>query len=146
MRKMRRMTGAATAVGLALGVFAVGQAVSKPEFKEPRQNIEAEFRLAKADCDTLQGNARDICIARARGRESVALAELAVKEDPTRKTTYAVRIARAQATYTLAIEKCDDLLDREKSACRLEAKSARAASRAHARAQLKMAQAKNGKS
>ena len=73
------------------------------EYQANMKNAEAAHKIAKAGCDSLQGNAKDVCIEEAKGREQVA---------------------KAEATYRVAKEKCDDLAGNAKDVCVKEAHAA----------------------
>lgn len=136
MNKMT-LTAIATAISLAFGAAAMGHPMSKAEFKADKEKIETEYRVAKIGCQPKSGNAKDICIAEAEGREHVALAELEAAYRSTRKTRYDVRMARARADYSVAREKCDDQAGNVKDVCMKEAEAAQITAEANATAQFK---------
>jgi hypothetical protein len=76
-------------------------------------------------------------MAEAKGKENVAKAELEGSYKPTKKTRYNVSIAKAQADYSVAREKCDDKAGNDKDVCIKEAKAAQIAANADAKALLK---------
>ena len=135
------LTSVATAVGLAFACAATAGTMSKEEYKSARKGIEADYKVAKAGCDPLRANTRDICKAEAKGRETVALAELEAKYEPSQKARYDLRIARADADYAVAKEKCDDLGGNQKDVCVKEAKAAQTTAQADAKTQMKTADA-----
>jgi hypothetical protein len=141
-KNMKRNTVITLAAAISLtfgaGAFA-GTMMSKADYKDAKKAIEAEYKSAKAACDSLKDNPKDICQAEAKGKENVALAELEVTHQPSDKARSAARIARAEATYAVAKEKCDEKTGNEKDVCVKEAKSARTAAKADANAQLKVA-------
>jgi hypothetical protein len=69
-----------------------------------------------------QGTAKDIC-GRARARRKVAKAEAAAAYENTPKARENLRLARADAIYEVAKEKCDDLAGNAKDVCVKEAKA-----------------------
>ena len=71
------------AVGFALsgGVWAAN--MSKTEYKSEQQSIESASKTDKANCKSMSGNAKDICMAEAKGKEKVAKAELEAKYKPS---------------------------------------------------------------
>jgi hypothetical protein len=75
-------------------------------------------------------------MAEAKGRENIALAELDATNEPGVKARYDVRIAKAEAQYSIAKEKCDDKAGNTKDVCVKEAEAANAAARADAKAQM----------
>ena len=72
----------------------------------------------------LSGNAKDICVAEAKGKNDIARAEAAVAYENTPKTRENARVAHARAAYDVSMEKCDDLAGNHKDVCVKEAKAA----------------------
>lgn len=139
---MKRSTTAvlAAAIGLAFGSAAFANAtMSKPEYKAAKGVIAAEYKSDKASCGPLAGNGKDVCMAEARGREKVSLAELQATYEPSDKARYEVRIAKAQAANSVAKERCDDRAGNAKDVCLKEAASAHTAATVDAKAQMKTA-------
>lgn len=89
--------GAALLIGLVFSVSAVAQAMSKDQYNVRQTGISAEYKLAKAACDSFSGNAKDLCLAEASGKEKVATAELNARVAPSEAASYNVRLARADA-------------------------------------------------
>ncbi len=131
----------ALAIGLAFSVGALAQAMSKDEYKAGKEKILADYKTAKAACATLSGNANDICQAEAKGTEKVAMADLEASYKPSSKTHYEARVARAEAAYAVAKERCDDLAGNGKDVCVKEAQAAETAAKADAKAQMKTSDA-----
>jgi len=97
--------------------------ISKASYTQAVKDADAQYKIDKDACASLSGNAKDICVAEAKGKASVAKAEAeaAYKHNP--KARESARIAHAQANYNVAIEKCDDLAGNRKDVCVKEAKS-----------------------
>ncbi len=131
----------AAAVALAFGTAQAQTTGSgNREMKSAEKDrIEADYKADKAKCDSMQGNAKDVCMKQAKGKENVAKAELDAKENPSARNQRKVEEAKAKADYEVAKEKCDDQKGKEKSACEKEAK----ASYDRAKADIKKADAKN---
>ena len=127
---------AAVSLAFSAGVRAA-PGMSEDEYKTDKSKIAAEHKSAKAACSSLVANAKDVCVAEARGKEKVAKAELEARYKPGDKTSRAVRVANAEADYAVAKEKCDDKAGNGKKICVKEAKAAKA------RAKAPMAQAAN---
>jgi hypothetical protein len=118
----------------ALGLPALASAdMHKAEFLSQMQRIDGEFDVAKARCDSFGGNAHDICLAEARGNYEVAKAELEERKTPSTRTRYKVRLARAEATFDVAAEECDEGTSAAKDACVEEAREALVRDKAEAR-------------
>ena len=71
----------------------------------------------------MSGNAKDICAAEAKGKDRVAKADAEAAFKNTPKARENARVARAQAGYDVAVEKCDDLAGNPKDVCVKEAKA-----------------------
>jgi hypothetical protein len=131
----------AIAITLALGSGAIAQTMSKDHYKSAKDGIATDYKFAKAECDSLSGNAKDICMARANGNEKIAMAELDAGNTPSANASFKVRIARADADYAVAREKCDDRAGNVKDVCVKQAKAAEVAAKADATVQMKTANA-----
>jgi hypothetical protein len=139
--KKLNISGIAIAIGLALSFGATAQSMSKDEFKASTAAIVAEAKSARVSCGSLSANAKDVCMAEANGKEKVAKAELAARYKPSDKAGYESRLAKAQADYSVAREKCDDKAGNDKDVCVEEAKAAETRAKADAKAQMKVSQA-----
>ena len=127
----------AAAFSLAFSASAMANTMTKSEYKAAKKSIQATYASNKAACDPFVANAKDICQVEAKGKENIALAELAEKNRPGRKTHYDVRIAIADSEYNAAREKCDDMVGNAKDVCVKEAKAAHVAAKADATTQRK---------
>jgi hypothetical protein len=131
----------ALAIGFAFSSGAMAQSMSKNDYKAGKDKIAAEYKSAKAGCVPLSGNASDICKAETKGKEEVALAELEASYKPTRKAHYKARVAKAEADYSVAKERCDDLSGNAKDVCVKQAKAAEVTAKADAKTQMKTSDA-----
>lgn len=123
----------ALAIGLAFSAGAMAEGMSKADYKAAKEKIEADHKAAKAACTSLSGNAKDICVVEAKGKEKVAAADLEASYTPGAKTAYKARVAKAEADYAVAKERCDDMAGNAKDVCVKEAKSALVKGRADAK-------------
>lgn len=127
----------ALSIGIAFSSGAIAQSMSKDDYKAGKEKISADYKAAKSGCGSLSGNANDICVAEAKGKEKVALADLEANYKPDVKNRYEARVARAEADYGVARERCDDQAGNAKDVCVKEAKSVEAAAKADAKARMK---------
>ena len=97
-------------------------AMTKPEYKAEKDRISSEYKSAKDKCASLKANAKDICKSEAKGIEKVAFAETESKYKPSPRNTEKVGMAKADAMYDTAKEKCDDLAGNSKDVCVKDAK------------------------
>jgi hypothetical protein len=112
------------AAGLGLGSGAGAQTMSKDAHDNAYKNAESQYKTEKAACDNMSGNAKDVCIEEAKGKEKIAKADADAAYKNTPKAREAARAAHADATYAVAKEKCDDLAGNQKDVCVKEAKAA----------------------
>ncbi|HEY8904988.1 MAG TPA: hypothetical protein VIM63_03015 [Rhodoferax sp.] len=131
------LSGAAVAACLLFGTSAMAQAMSSSDFSASKTRIKTEYKADKKGCASQAGNAKDICVAEAKGKEAVALAELDNSYKPTLKTQYKVSVAKGEAAYGVAKQKCDDLSRNPKGVCVKEAKAALTTAKADATVQMK---------
>lgn len=132
LMKNLKATIIATAVSLIFSANALAETMSKDAYKAAEDQIEATYKSEKALCEPLSGNAKDVCVAQAKGKEKTAKAELEARYEPTEKNHYKARVAKAEADYDVAKEKCDDLSGNEKDVCIKEAKAAETKAKADA--------------
>jgi hypothetical protein len=107
--------------------------ITKDAYDVAIRNAEAQGKVDKDACASRSGNAKDICFAEANGRETVAKAdaEAAFKNTPTARE--GARVARGEANYSVAKEKCDDLAGNTKDVCVKEADAALVKAKADAK-------------
>ncbi|MBP7960239.1 MAG: hypothetical protein KAZ07_05425, partial [Acidovorax sp.] len=129
MKIARTLIASITAGLLATSAFALTQ----PEYKAAKDTIEADYKASKEKCNALTDNAKDICVKEAKGHEDVAKAELEAQYKPSTKAAYKARVARADADYAIAKEKCDDLSGNAKDVCVKDAKAAHVAAKENAK-------------
>ena len=97
--------------------------MSKDNYTLAKTNADAQYKIDKDACSSQSGNANDICVAEAKGKDNVAKADAEAAYENTPKARQNARIAHAQANYDVAIEKCDDLAGNRKDVCVKEAKA-----------------------
>ncbi len=110
--------------GASMAQMASPAPMSKANYTQAMKDADAQYKTAKSACASLSGNAKDICAAEATGKHNVAKAETEAAYKHTPKARESARVAHAQATYDVAIQKCDDLAGNTKDVCVKEAKAA----------------------
>jgi hypothetical protein len=126
-------------ITLALGTGVVAENMSKDDYKAARDRIETTYRADKRRCDSMAGNAKDICNAEAAGSEKLAKAELEARHNPTPEMRYEALVVKAETDYETAKEKCDDKSGNMKSVCLKEAEAAMTAAKMDAKTELEVA-------
>ena len=95
--------------------------MSKDTYAAAKASADAQYKVDKDACASLSGNAKDICIAQAKGKDNVAKADAEAAYENTPKARESARVAHAQANYDVSKEKCDDLAGNRKDVCVKEA-------------------------
>jgi hypothetical protein len=140
MRKFTT-TAIAVAIGLTFSVGAMAQTMSKNDYKTGMDSIAAEHKSDKTVCESLSGNANDICMAEANGKKKVAKADLKARDKNTNQSRYEALVIKLEADYAVAREKCDDHAGNVKDVCLKEARAAETAAKADAKSQMKISKA-----
>jgi hypothetical protein len=107
--------------------------ISKDAYDTAVKNAEMQSKMDKDACASRSGNAKDICIAEANGKEKVAKADAEAAYKSTPKAREDARVTRAEATHNVAKEKCDELAGNPKDVCVKEADAALVKARADAK-------------
>jgi hypothetical protein len=129
---MNKFGAMAIIVGFALSFSVVaGQPMTKDAYKAEKEHIEDDYKADKARCGYLSGNAEDVCVAEAKGNNATAKAVLEATYEPSKENRYKADIARVEADYEVAKEKCDDQAGKAKDVCLKDAKAAEAAAKAN---------------
>ena len=113
----------ALAFGFSGSAFAA-DAMTRDAYKAEKDKIEAQAKADKKACDAMKDNAKDICQAEAKAKEKIAKAELDAKNKPGPKADDKVARMKAEGTYEVAKEKCEDQKGDGMLACKKEAKAA----------------------
>ena len=116
--------GLLAAAGLTMSGTALAQPMTKDARDQAYKAAEAQYRSDRDACNAHSGNAKDVCVEGAKGREKVAKAEADASYQNTPKARENARQARADAAYDVAKEKCDDLAGNAKDVCVKQAKAA----------------------
>jgi hypothetical protein len=100
------------------------------EHKAALDKIAADYKAAKAQCDAMKGNAKDVCVEEAKGKEKIAKAELDQQRKPSDSNARKVAEARVEAAFNVAKEKCGAHKGDAKTACVKQAKAQEAEEKA----------------
>ena len=108
-------------------------AMTKAEYSSAKNQVTADYKSAKAACKSMSANAKDICMAEAKGNEKVGKADLEARYSGKEKDQNNLAVAKAEAAYAVAKEKCDDKAGNDKDVCVKEAKAAEAKAKSDAK-------------
>lgn len=98
--------------------------ISKDGLAQVKKNADVQYKIDRDGCASLSGNAKDICIAEAKGKVNVTKADAEAGYANTPKAREHSRVVRAESTYAVAAERCDDLAGNRKDVCVKEGKAA----------------------
>jgi len=109
----------ALACGLGgTGVIAgADPAMGEDAYEAAQDRIEAQAKAQRKACVPLKGNAKEVCQLEAKGREKAAKAQLEAEDEPSPDAEKNAKIARAEADYDIARQRCAPLKDRAKDRC-----------------------------
>jgi hypothetical protein len=116
--------------------------ITKDAYDVAVKNADAQGKVDKDACASRTGNTKDVCLAEANGKEKVAKANTEAAYKNTPKAREDMRDTRAEATYSVAKQKCDALAGNPKDVCVKEADAALVKAKADAKVDRVAADAK----
>ncbi len=135
------VAAASLALFATTGAFAAGT-MSKADMTSAKDRISADYKAEKSMCAKFSANEKDVCMAQAKGKEKVARAELTYKDTGMENDANKLGVAKADATYAVAKEMCDDKSGNVKDVCVAEAKSTHVKALADAKMSKKVGEAR----
>ena len=100
--------------------------ITKMQYEAGKTRISADYKADKAACSSQAGNAKDICIEESKAKEKIAFAELEYAYTGKAKDANKASVAKVEAAYSVAKEKCEDKSGNVKDVCVKEAKAVQA--------------------
>ncbi|MCC7701994.1 BON domain-containing protein [Janthinobacterium sp. GW460P] len=129
MNKMIALMLAASASALLAAAPAYAQDAS---YKSLTDKASADYKQAKAACDSHSGNAKKVCVEEARVARAKADSDAVAEYRNTPRELTKARKDVANAEYDLAKAKCGDRTGADKTTCMNDAKAAKTAALADA--------------
>lgn len=127
---------------LALPMAHAATSMSKADYSAAKKGISATYKTDKDACAALAGNAKDVCTEEAKAKEKVAKTELEYGYTGKPGDWTKAAVAKAESTYAVAKERCDDLSGNPKDVCVQEAKAVEAKALADAKLGKQVGEAK----
>ena len=124
--KFASVVVATTLASLAMITQASAQSMSKADYSAAKSRISSEYKADKVICKQLAGNAKDVCIEEGQAKEKIAQAELTFSYTAKASDRVKISTVKADTSYAVAKEKCDDLSGVPKTTCRTNAKATHA--------------------
>ena len=131
---MREIAGMATILAVGFAGATAAATMGKDEHKASRARIAAEYQADRQKCGAHLGQPAELCVARARGAQRVARAELEAAYKPSPRTQFDAAMARAEAAYEIAKKECGGKDGGIRNGCLKDAEATRAAAKAAASA------------
>lgn len=120
---------AAIVIGISIGAPAFADITSKDaklhakaEYKQTMKQADADYKGAKAKCNSLTGNDKDVCVKEAKAAYQKTKADAKVARATGSARAEAGEDKR-EANYKVAKEKCDAVTGDQKGACVAQAKA-----------------------
>lgn len=121
--------GAAIILGLTLSNTAPADEVSRDtkraadvKHDEAVSQAKAEYKAARARCNELGGNSKDVCVKEAKAAEKSAIADAKAEKKNVGANAEADKDKR-EAEFKIAREKCDAMSGNTKDICEKEAEA-----------------------
>jgi len=119
-----------------------GAAGDKPAYNLARDTAAASYKSARAACDAITGNPKDVCIAEAKAARVRSEEEANAYYQDTLKAFTQSRMRIADANFARDKTKCDALTGNAKDVCISQAKATLITVQADARADNKSIEAR----
>jgi molybdenum-dependent DNA-binding transcriptional regulator ModE len=133
----------ACAIGAGFVCAVAGAAnLSPAAYTMATDEVKAAYKSERDACNQMNGNAKDICVETAKGKEKVAMANLQYQRSGDAKDMAKLAEARYDARYELAKEVCDDQAGNAKDVCVAKAKADHEKAKADAKLQKSTAEAR----
>lgn len=116
---------------------------AKTAYVQAKDQAAATYKTARAQCDSLAGNLKDVCVAEAKMNRIRAEQEAEAYYRNTLKAFTQARLRIADAVYARDKAKCDAVTGNDKDVCMSQAKATRIATQADAAADKKAIEARN---
>ena len=111
----------ASSLVFSTGVMA--ETMSSELFTSQKKIIETEYKSEMAKCYLFAKDVNKACVTEAKNKKYVANAELKFNYKPSAKSRFGLRIAKTNADYSVATEKCNDRVGNAKADCTKKARA-----------------------
>lgn len=133
---MKHRLTAMTLIAFACCAGTASAAVDEAKlvYKQAQDSAAANYKVAKARCDAIAGNPKDVCVAEAKAARVRVEEEAGAYYKNTLKAYTNSRMKIAEANYDLDKTKCGALAGNQKDVCVSQAKATLIATKADAKA------------
>jgi hypothetical protein len=127
----------------AAGHAHAGTPESRLAYQQARDAAGAAYKNARARCNAITGNPKDVCVAEAKAARVQAEESARARYEDTLKGYTRARVRIASANYDRDQARCAGMTGNDKDVCKAQAKAALVAAQADARADQKSIEARN---
>ena len=124
------------------GAASAATPEAKAAYVQAKDSAAATYKAARARCDAITGNPKDVCVAEAKAARVRAEQEAGAFYKNTLKAYTASRMKIASANYDLDKAKCGALAGNDKDVCVSQAKATLVAAQADAKADKRAIEAR----
>jgi hypothetical protein len=116
---------------------------AKAAFQQARDAAAATYKTARAQCDAITGNPKDLCVAEAKAARVRTEEEARARYEDTLKAYTRARMRIASSNHDRDKVRCAGLTGNDKDVCQAQAKAVLVAAQADAKADNKAIEARN---
>ena len=116
---------------------------ARAAWQQARDMADANYKNARARCDVLAGNPKDLCVAEAKAQRVHEQESARARLEDTLKAYTRARMRIASANYDRDKARCAGFAGNDKDVCQAQAKAALVAAQADAKADSKTIEARN---
>ena len=127
----------------AVGHVRAATPEAKLAYQQARDAAAANYKNARAQCDAITGNPKDVCVAEAKAVRVQAEEEARARYEDTLKAYTRARMRIASANYERDKTRCAGLTGNDRDVCKEQAKARLIAAQADAKADQKTIEARN---
>jgi len=110
------------AATFALAALSAGaQGANAP--REANKRADSEYKVAKARCGAMKGNAQDVCEKEAKATRDKSKADVRATTKGTPEARADAGETKAKADYKVQMERCEALKGKDQVACESKAKA-----------------------
>jgi hypothetical protein len=140
--KSRRALGLLVAALCFNGAASAAATEAKAAYVQAKDTAAVTYKAARARCDAIAGNPKDVCVEEAKSARVRAEEEAGAFYKNTLKAYTASRMKIASANYDLDKAKCGALAGNDKDVCVSQAKATLVAAQADAKADKRAIEAR----
>ncbi|HAT33691.1 MAG TPA: hypothetical protein DCW29_23470 [Janthinobacterium sp.] len=143
MKKIYTMLLLSAAAAACVGSVAAASNEAKAVYREAEDQAGVNYKAARARCDAITGNPKDVCVAEAKAERVHAEADATAQYKNTLGAFTKARTQIAEANYDVDKTRCAARTGNDKDVCVKQAKSTRVAALADAKADKKVIEARS---